>query len=286
MGRPLPGDSERLSDESTPDAPAFWERRGRTAVIFLNRPHRANAWTGRLERAYRTCLAEADADPESRVIVVTGVGQRFSVGGDSQALEGHASKGEYDRGLSGDEATPGYGFDERFDHPFASHFGLSKPIIAAVNGAAAGIGLALACFCDLRFASEGAKLTTAHGKLGLPPEYGLSWIIPRLIGLGRGMDIVLTSRVVLAEEALSLGLVNQVHPADDLLDETLAYAENLAATVSPQALRSSRQQVYLDQHRDVGQSVVQSMELLQEFMGTPEYREGVAAFVEKRPPNF
>lgn len=293
MGRPLPGDPERLTESGAAaggadqsEAPAFWERRGRTAVIFLNRPHRSNAWTGRLERAYRRCLAEADADPESRVIVVTGVGRRFCVGGDSQALEGHAAKGGYDRGLEGNEATPGYGFDARFDHPFASHYGLSKPIIAAVNGAAAGIGLALACFCDLRFADAGAKLTTAHGKLGLPPEYGLSWIIPRLIGLGRGMDVVLTSRVVLAEEALTLGLVNQVHPPDELLDATIAYAEQLAATVSPQALRASRQQVYLDQHRDVGQSVQQSMALLQEFMKTEEYREGVAALVEKRPPKF
>lgn len=282
----MPGDFEQLSQGEHRDSPVYWERRGKTAVIFLNRPHRSNAWTGRLERAYRSCLAEAEADAETRVIVVTGVGKRFCVGGDSQALEGHADKGEYDRGLDGDEATPGYGFDTRFDHPFASHFGLSKPIIAAVNGAAAGIGLALACFCDLRFASAGAKFTTAHGKLGLAPEYGLSWIIPRIVGLGRGMDIVLTSRVVLAEEALTLGLVNQVHPEADLLEQTVAYAEDLAATVSPQALRSSRQQVYLDQHRDIGDSIEQSMELLQEFMGTSEYREGVAALVEKRPPKF
>ncbi len=239
-----------------------------------------------MERAYRQCLAEIEADEETRVIVVTGTGERFCVGGDSQALEGHASKGDYDRGLVGDEATPGYGFDEQFDLPFANHFGLSKPIIAAVNGAAAGIGFALACFCDLRFASTGAKMTTAHGKLGLAPEYGLSWIIPRIIGLGRGMDIVLTSRVVLAEEALSLGLVNQVHPAETLLDETLAYAEQLSATVSPQALRVSRQQVYLDQHRDVGTSINESLRLLRELMATDEYREGVAALVEKRPPNF
>ncbi len=266
--------------------PAVWETIGRVGVITLNRPHRGNAWTGGVDAAYRRCLAEADADDAVRVIVVAGAGERFCVGGDSQALSGHVERGDYDNGLKGDEATPGYGLDTRFDHPFASHFGLSKPIIAAVHGAAAGIGFALAAFCDLRFASPGTKFTTAHGKLGLAPEYGLSWILPRIMGLGRGMDVVLTSRVVLAEEALQLGLVNQLHPADELLAATIEWAEQLASSVSPQALRASRQQVYLDQHRDVGASVVQSIELLHEFMGSEEYREGVSALVEKRPPNF
>ncbi len=266
--------------------PVVWKTVGRVGLITLNRPHRSNAWTGKLDTAYRRCLAEAEADEGIRVIVIHGEGKRFCVGGDSQALEGHASKGEYDNGLTGAEATPGYGLDPRFDHPFASHFGLTKPVIAAVHGAAAGIGFALAAFCDIRFASPGTKFTTAHGKLGLAPEYGLSWILPRLVGLGRGMDIVLTSRVVLAEEALTMGLVNQLHPEDELLDAALAWAENLATTVSPQALAASRQQIYLDQHRDVGTSVTESVRLLQEFMGTSEYREGVAALVEKRPPRF
>ncbi len=268
------------------DDPVVWEVVGRVGLITLNRPHRGNAWTGRLDRAYRQCLAEADEHDEVRVIVVCGAGDRFCVGGDSQALEGHAQSGDYDNGLRGDEATPGYGVDSRFDQPFACHFGLSKPIIAAVHGAAAGIGFALAAFCDLRFASPGTKFTTAHGKLGLAPEYGLSWILPRLMGLGRGMDIVLTSRVILAEEALQLGLVNQLHERDQLVTATIEWAENLAATVPPQALLASRQQVYLDQHRDVGTSVTESVRLLHELMGTDDYREGVRALVDKRSPRF
>ena len=116
-----------------------------------------------------------------------------------------------------------------FDHDFAFHLGLTKPVIAVINGPAAGVGLVLACYCDLRFAAAGAKLTTAHGKLNLPAEYGLSWLLPRLIGLGRANDLLLSSRVVLAEEALEMGLVNAVVDRDDLLDHSRRYAEDLAA---------------------------------------------------------
>lgn len=239
-----------------------------------------------MDTQYRWCLDQADRDPAVRAIVVTGNGDRFSVGGDSQALESHADKGTYDNGVTADPATPGYGVQPEFDHPFACHYGLTKPVIAAINGAAAGIGFALACFADLRFATPGAKMTTAHGKLGLPPEYGLSWVLPRLVGLGRGLDLLLSSRVIQAEEALAWGLVNQIHPAEDLLDATVAYAEQLASSVSAGALRASRHMTYVDLHRDVGGSIVESVKRMTEMMGGEEYREGVAALVEKRPPNF
>ena len=269
-----------------------YELVGRVALVTLNRPHRSNAWTGRLDTELRWCLDQADHDDRARVIVLTGAGQRFCVGGDSQALQQHAAEGRYDNGLNhslSEEdtlATPGYGLDPRFDAPFASHFGLSKPLIAAINGAAAGIGMALACFTDLRFASTGAKLTTAHGKLGLPAEYGLSWILPRLVGVTRAMDILLTSRIVLAEEAVQIGLINAVHPPDRLLAETLDYAEGLASSVAAGSLLATRRQVYLDLHRDIGQAVEASISLVEEMMTGEEYRQGVQALLDKRPPNF
>ncbi|MEZ5377772.1 MAG: enoyl-CoA hydratase-related protein [Acidimicrobiales bacterium] len=258
----------------------------RIAIITLDRPHRNNAWTGTMDREYRFCLDLAESDPSVSAIVVTGAGERFCVGGDSQALEGHVERGGYDTGLVGDEATPGYGVEPIFDHPFACHFGLSKPVIAAVNGAAAGIGMALAMFADLRFATPGAKFTTAHGKLGLPPEYGLSWLLPRMVGLPRALDVLLTSRVLLAEEALEWGLINGIRPPDELLAFSVDYAKQLVASVAGGSLRASRQQVYRDLHGDIGTSVVDSMRLLNEMMGGDEYREGVAALVEKRPPRF
>lgn len=263
-----------------------YERHQRTAVITLDRPQRGNSWTGRMETEYRWCLDQADRDPEIRVIVVTGAGSKFCVGGDSQALEGHRDKGTYDRGLPPVVAQPGYGVAPEFDQPIASHFGLSKPIIAAMNGAAAGIGLALAAFCDLRFAASGAKFTTAHGKLGLPAEYGLSWILPRQIGLTRAMDLLLTSRVFLAEEALELGFVNRVLPGDQVLEAALDYADALASGVAAGSLRATRHQVYRDLHRDAASSVADSLRLLTEMMAHPEFAEGVRSLVEKRPPAF
>ena len=183
-----------------------YEVADRVALITLDRPHRLNAWTGRMHHEYRWCLQQADADPGVRVIVVTGAGRGFCAGADSAALEGHARTGWLRRrGCRTDVPMPGAGVDDRFEADFAYHFGLATPVIAAVNGPAAGVGLVLACYCDLRFAAAGAKLTTAHGRLNLPAEYGLSWLLPRLVGVGRAMDLLLSSRVVLAEEALEWG---------------------------------------------------------------------------------
>lgn len=257
-----------------------------TALITLNRPQRLNAWTGRMHTEYRWCLAEADADAAVRVIVVTGKGRGFCVGGDAEALQGHARKGGYDPGTPATLARPGYGTDERFDASFAYHFGLSKPVIAAMNGPAAGVGLALACFADLRFAAAGARFTTAHGKLNLPAEYGLSWLLPRMLGLTRANELLLSSRVFTAEEALALGLVNRVLPADEVLAAALDYAGELARTVAPESLRQTRWQIYRDLHRDVAAAVADSEQLLEAMMRQDDYAEGVAAFLEKRPPRW
>lgn len=256
------------------------------ATIWLDRPQRMNAWTGRMHAEYRWCLAEADTDARVQAIVVTGRGRGFCVGGDSEALAGHVRKGGYDPGTPREMAMPGYGRDPRFDASFAYHFGLTKPVLAAMNGAAAGVGLALACFMDLRFAAAGAKFTTAHGRLNLPAEYGLSWLLPRMIGLTRANELLLSSRVFTAEEAHALGLVNAVHPAERVLDATRAYARELVARVAPGSLRQTRWQIYRDLHRDVAASVTESEALIAEMMREPDYREGVAAFLEKRPPRW
>ena len=202
------------------------------ATITLARPQRLNAWTGRMHTEYRALLARAEADPQVRVVVVTGAGRGFCAGADTAALDGHVARGGYDPGTGPDLATAGYGVRPEFDAEFAYHFGLTKPVLAAVNGAAAGVGFALACFCDLRFAATGAKLTTAHGRLGLPAEFGLSWLLPRLVGLTRATDLLLSSRVFMAEEAAAMGLVNAVVGPGDVLPHTLEYARMLATTVS------------------------------------------------------
>ena len=190
------------------------------ATIWLNRPHRMNAWTGRLHTEYRYLLKQANDDAKVRAIIVTGRGKGFCVGGDSEALSGHADRALDSPGISADIAKPGYGTHPNFDASFAYHFGLDKPVIAAMNGPAAGVGLALACFADLRFAVPGVKFTTAHGKLNLPAEYGLSWMLPKIVGLGRANDLLLTSRVFTSDEALTLGFVNQIFEPEALMEQT------------------------------------------------------------------
>lgn len=144
----------------------------------------------------------------------------------------------------------------------------------------------LACYADLRFAATGAKLTTSHGKLNLPAEYGLSWVLPRMIGLTRANDLLLSSRVVLAEEALTMGLVNAVLPPDELLPYTYNYTRHLIATVSPESLKVTKRQIYADLHRDVHSAVGYAREQLERMMTEPDFREAVAAFLEKRLPRW
>lgn len=259
---------------------------GRVATITLHRPDRLNAWTGRMHTEYRWALAEADADPAVRVVIVTGAGRGFCAGADAAALDGHVATGGYDPGTPEELAEPGYGVRPEFDRPFAFHFGLRVPVIAAINGPAAGVGLVLACYCDLRFAAAGAKLTTAHGRLNLPAEYGLSWLLPRLVGLTRANDLLLSSRVILAEEAAAMGLVNAVVPPEELMPTVRRYADDLAEGVAPGSVSATKRQIYTDLHRDVGRAVDESEALLRQMMTEPHYAEGVRAMLEKRPPRF
>ena len=256
------------------------------ATIWLSRPKRMNAWTGRMHTEYRYLLSRAEQDQGVRGIVVTGRGKGFCVGGDSDALTGHVKKGGYDSGTSDEIEWPGYGVSDDFDALFAYHYGLSKPIVAAINGPVAGVGLALACFVDIRFAAPGIKLTTAHGKLNLPAEYGLSWVLPRLVGLGRANDLLLTSRVFYSEEALTMGLVNQLFDSVNIVQQARGYLHEMVRAVSPNSIKQTRWQIYKDLHRDAASSVEDSEKLLKEMMKEQDYQEGVQAFLDKRNPKW
>jgi len=264
-----------------------YEIDGGVALVTLDRPERLNAWTGRMHTEYSWVLAEAERDDHVRVIVVTGAGRAFCAGADTAALDGHVERGAYDAGVdTATLATPGYGVRPEFDHSFAFHYGIPKPVIAAINGPAAGVGLVLACYCDIRYAATGAKLTTSNGRLGLPAEYGLSWVLPRLVGIGHAADLLFSSRVVLAEEAVQMGLVNRVVSHESLMTDALDYAHTLAREISPSSLRESKRQLYTDLHRDVGSAVAESEQLLARMATEPDFREGVAAWRERRPPRF
>jgi enoyl-CoA hydratase/carnithine racemase len=256
----------------------------RIATISLSRPSRRNAWTRRMHSEYRWLLDQANRDPSARVIVVTGnpEGQAFCAGADLNALEGHAEKGRYDPGIPEDIATPGYGVDPNFDASFAYHFGLDKPVIAAINGAAAGVGLVLAAFADLRFCVPGAKFTTAHGRFNFPAEFGLSWVLPRIVGLAHANDLLLSSRVFTAEEALAMGFLNKIVAADELMNHTLTYARMVADSVAPGSARETKHQIYRDLHRDAASAVRDAEALLESMITHPDYGEGVKAWMQKR----
>lgn len=255
----------------------------RIATLWLHRPHRANAWTGRMHSEYRWIMTELEEREDVRAVIVTGSGDRFCVGGDSDALAGHAERRSYDTGLSDREATPGGG--DRLDADFAWQLGYRHPIIAAVNGACAGIGLALALFCDLRFVHCDARLTTAAPKLGLPAEYGMTWTLPRLVGTTRAADLLLSGRVFTGSESAEWGLWNGV--SDDPLGAAEAWARTLATTTGPVAVATTKRQLTTDLLRhDPGASVDDSKRLMNAAMATAEYAEGVAALVQKRAPDF
>ena len=262
------------------------EREGGVAIVVLDRPDRMNAWTGRMHTEYRAAFAHLEADPTVRAAVVTGAGRAFCAGADTSALEGHADAGGYDPGTPPDLATPGFGADPEYDHAFVWQFGLRFPVVAAINGPAAGAGLVLACCCDLRFVADDAKLTTSAPRLGLPAEYGLSWILPRLVGIGHAADLLISSRIILGDEAARIGLANRSLPRDEVLPAALAWARAVATEVAPSSAALAKAQLYADLHRGVGASVATSERLLDETIAGDDYREGVAAWMGRRPPVF
>jgi enoyl-CoA hydratase/carnithine racemase len=256
------------------------------ATVRLHRPERGNSWTGRMHAEYRWIMRELEADSAVRVAVLTGSGRAFCVGADSKALSGQIGGDGYDPGLPPELADPGYGVRPEFDADVAWQLGLRFPLIAAVNGACAGVALALAAFADIRFGVTGAKLTTATPKLAMPAEYGLSWMLPRLVGLTHAADLLLSGRIVLAEELGAMGFFNRVFARADFEAGVADYARTLAG-LSPEAVKTTKRQLYEDLlGADPGASVERSKVLIGELMAMPDYAEGVRALMEKRAPRF
>jgi len=244
------------------------------ALITLNRPDRLNAWTAEMELSYFGMLEQCASSEEVRAIVVTGAGRGFCAGADMQDLQ-----------ALGEGSVPG-GAHLRERRPQSFPQSIPKPIIAAINGACAGIGLVQALMCDVRFAADGAKLTTAFARRGLVAEHGISWMLPRLIGPARALDLLLSGRVVLAEEAQALGLVNRVLAPEQLLEQTLAYARELAVSCSPASMATMKRQVYADLQRGLPEAIAEADRLMIESFTAPDFVEGVTSFLERRDPQF
>lgn len=261
--------------DSGQDVVLYEVREPGIALLTLNRPERLNAWNGDLATRYFELLDRAAADPAVKVIVVTGAGKGFCAGADMDSLQSIGASA----GTGGAESAAG-----QREQYFTTT--IPKPVIAAVNGACAGIGMVQALMCDIRFAAAGAKFTTAFARRGLIAEYGMSWILPRLIGTARSLDLLMSGRVILAEEAAAMGLVNEVVAPEHLLDRTMEYASDMAVNASPTSMSIMKRQVYDDQLRDLGASTQDAVELMKASLRRDDFKEGVSSFLQRRPPAF
>ncbi len=249
------------------------------AVLTFNRPERMNGWGGGLAAGFYAGMDAAEADPDVRAIVVTGSGRAFCAGADMGDLSSISSANVDSAGETDISAMVG----ER--HPLFVTT-LSKPVIAAINGACAGIGLTQALMCDVRFAAAGAKFTTSFVRRGLIAEYGISWILPRVVGWGAALDLLMSGRVFYAEEAFELGLVKEVVAPGELLSRAIEYAEDIATNCAPSALAVIKRQVYGDALREAADASQRAETLMHESMQRPDFIEGITAFFEKRSPHF
>jgi enoyl-CoA hydratase/carnithine racemase len=263
-----------VSDVRANDNVVLYEERDPgIALITLNRPDRLNAWNGELAVRYFALLDRATDDPDIKVIVITGAGRGFCSGADMNALQVVSDRGD------GASASAG----RRGPHETTL---IPKPVIAAVNGAAAGVGLVIALMCDIRFAATDAKFTTAFSRRGLVAEYGISWILPRLVGMGNALDLLCSGRVILGDEAARMGMVNEAMRRELVLDHSLAYAAELASLASPTSMAVMKRQVYADWNRALPDATASAIELMNASLRRPDLKEGIASYMQKRSPQF
>ncbi len=248
------------------------------ATIRLNRPERLNALTHPMLRAFREAVDEAANDRRVVGLVVTGQGRGFCAGLDASVLAETSRRGSSARGA---EPAPG-----ELPGLFSYLLHVPKPVVAAVNGPAAGGGLVLAAMSDVRFASRDASFTTVFSKRGLIAEHGTSWILPRLLGAGRALELLWSSRKLGAEEAQRIGLVEFVTEPAELVERAQAFVRDLAANVSPASLADTKRLVY--RHLGVGyEPALREADTVQwQALDRPDALEGAQSYLEKRPPRF
>ncbi|HEV3080971.1 MAG TPA: enoyl-CoA hydratase [Gemmataceae bacterium] len=263
----------------------------RVATVTLNRPAKLNAWTRHMEKEVRAAMSAAERDDNVRVIILTGAGRGFCAGADMQMLSSVAgvkrSEAELREALADWLSDSGQS-DVRpdFKKTYSYFPSISKPILAAINGPAAGLGLVIALYCDLRFASDGAKFSTAFARRGLIAEHGISWMLPRLVGIANALDLLLSARSIDAAEALRMGLVSRVLPQESFLEGVRAYAAELANMVSPRSMKIIKRQVYEALFQNLAEAVDDANQEMLKSFTCQDFQEGVAHFLEKRAPAF
>jgi len=257
------------------------------ATVTLNRPERLNAWTMRMGAEVRHALCRADDDAGVRVMIVTGAGKGYCAGADMDMLQG-VQRGGSGPGDTGNIPVPHLdpSLPEAFRGEYSYPLGLRKPVIAAVNGVAAGLGLSYMLYYDIRLASDRARFATIFSRRGLIAEHGTAWILPRLIGMARACDLLFSGRFVNAHEAAAIGLVNRVVEHDALLSTAQEIATEMATLCSPRSIRIMKRQLYGDLFTDLGTALRTADAEMVACFPTDDFREGVASFLERRPPRF
>jgi enoyl-CoA hydratase/carnithine racemase len=274
-----------------PNQETLYEVAKRVATITLNRPDKLNAWTAVMEQEVRAEMAEAERDENVRVIVLSGAGRGFCAGADMSLLSTVATKGlDAAQRAQAVQATAGAGAGAGarpdFQKKYSYFPAMSKPVIAAINGPAVGLGLVIALYCDLRFASDAARFSAAFARRGLIAEYGMAWMLPRLVGHANALDLLFSARLIDAAEAFRIGLANQVYPQDVFQEKVREYAAELAANVSPRSLRVIKRQVYDAMFQPLGEAFEVAEREMLASLQCEDFKEGVAHFVEKRAPVF
>lgn len=263
------------------------------ATITLNRPEKLNAWTAAMQSSIKRAMVDAANDPDVRAIVVTGAGRGFCAGADMGGLQQIDAAKWDERALAkadGDVKLPANTLGPDVTAHYGGRFGylmsIPKPIIAAINGPCAGIGLVFTLYCDLRFAASGAKFTTAFASRGLIAEHGISWLLPRLTGVAHALDLLFSARKFDAAEAERINLVNRAFPQETFMASVGEYVKHLVANVSPRSLAVMKAQVWKAVYQDLNEAVAVGDAEMQKSFATEDFKEGVAHFVEKRAPRF
>ena len=261
----------------------------RVATITLNRPDKLNAWTALMESEVRSHMENAERDDEDRVIVLTGAGRGFCAGADMSLLSAVAERGLDDRGrkhVLHNEGNRREGVPADFQKRYSYFPAIGKPVIAAINGPVVGLGLVITLYCDLRLASDASRFSTTFARRGLIAEYGMAWMLPRIIGIANALDLLFSARTIDAAEALRMGLVNRVLPHETFLEKVQESAQELASTVSPRSLRIIKRQVYEATSQPLAEAFDISVREMMACFRTEDFKEGVAHFLEKRPAAF
>lgn len=257
------------------------------AVITMNRPESLNAFTNRMLAEIRHALAAAEQDEQVVGIILTGAGRGFCPGMDMNALD-NLSSGEGGReDLSELDAEPGDAeLGDNFKITFTYLLSIRKPIIAAINGACAGLGMAFALLADMRVVERQAKFSTAFSQRGLIAEHGISWTLPRLVGTGNALDLLWSARKFNGEEASALGLAERLVDTGEALATATDYIRDLAVNCAPKSLQVMKAQIHRHMNMQLGEAMQETNSWMAQSLERDDFREGVRSFIEKRPPEF